>query len=86
MNVSLQNDGGKNAIFWPVIFLRKKYLEAIKIIEGHCLSSGEGYVHAEWMIGWLQLKFLKQPEKKPMNVLRKYTLFFGPQSKSRFAF
>lgn len=65
---------------------RKKYLEAIKIIEGHCLSSGEGYVHAEWMIGWLQLKFLKQPEKAYERFKKIYPILCSPQSKSRFAF
>ena len=47
---------------------------------------GESYVHAEWMLGWLRLRFLEQPEPAYAQFKKIYALVKSPQSQARFAF
>lgn len=42
---------------------QKDYQRAYEIIDGHKLTDGENYVHAEWMASWLLITFLKNPNK-----------------------
>lgn len=40
-----------------------EYKTAYNIISRHGLSAGSGYAQAEWLLGWLSLRFMKDPAK-----------------------
>ena len=40
---------------------KEDYIRAYKIIQKHGMTSGSDYSHAEWLLGWLSLRFLNQP-------------------------
>ena len=64
----------------------KQYQQAVDIIKKHQLKMGESFVHAQWMIGWLQLRFLNQPQAAFEQFKKIHGLVKTPQSQSRFAF
>lgn len=39
----------------------KDYKGAYNIIKQHRMTEGSGFVQAEWLMGWIALRFLKQP-------------------------
>ena len=39
------------------------YQEAYQLIQKHALSEGESFANAEWLSGWLALRFLHQPQR-----------------------
>jgi soluble lytic murein transglycosylase len=41
---------------------KKKYALAYKLVSGHGLSQGADFADAEWLSGWLALRFLQQPQ------------------------
>jgi soluble lytic murein transglycosylase len=64
----------------------KQYQQAVNLIKKHQLKMGESYVHAKWMVGWLQLRFLNQPQPAYEQFKKMYALVKSPQSQARFAF
>ncbi len=64
----------------------KHYRQAFAILQQHRLKEGENFVHASWMMGWLQLRFLNQPRRAFEQFKKVYPLVKTPQSQSRFAF
>ena len=40
---------------------KENYAHAYKIIKKHKMTSGSNYAHAEWLLGWISLRFLNQP-------------------------
>ena len=64
----------------------KRYKDAFEIINKHQLVSGEDYAHAEWMMGWLSLRFLKDPHKAFSTFKNLYEKVKAPISRSRAAF
>ncbi|MCK5555923.1 MAG: lytic transglycosylase domain-containing protein [Alphaproteobacteria bacterium] len=41
---------------------KRNYVRAYNIIKKHGMTSGGNYAHAEWLLGWLSLRFLNQPD------------------------
>jgi len=41
---------------------KRNYVRAYNIINEHGMTSGGNYAHAEWLMGWLSLRFLNQPD------------------------
>lgn len=41
----------------------KDYKGAYNIIKQHRMTEGSGFVQAEWLMGWIALRFLKQPSE-----------------------
>ena len=64
----------------------KQYQQAVQLIKNHRLKMGESYVHAEWMLAWLRLRFLGQAETAYAQFKKIYALVKSPQSQARFAF
>ena len=55
---------GANAISSPAAEIEKhSFARAYQIISGHGMVAGTDYSQAEWMLGWLALEFLNQPDK-----------------------
>lgn len=54
---------GEQNILARRLIEQKRYQEAYDIVHKHNLSSGEAFANAEWMAGWLSLRFLKNPEQ-----------------------
>lgn len=61
----------------------KKYKEAYTIIILHNLDKGESYATAEWVAGWLALRFLNQPQKARKHFTAMYQKVSSPLSRSR---
>lgn len=64
----------------------KRFSEALKVMQGHKLTRGENYANAEWLIGWLQLRFLNQPNEALHRFQNLYNNVGSPISKARAAF
>jgi soluble lytic murein transglycosylase len=64
----------------------KRFSEALKVMQGHKLTRGENFANAEWLIGWLQLRFLNQPNEALQRFQNLYNSVGSPISKARAAF
>lgn len=42
---------------------QKRYIEAYQIIHKHQLKEGENFANAEWLSGWISLRFLNNPDQ-----------------------
>lgn len=42
---------------------QKRYAEAYQVIHKHQLKEGENFANAEWLAGWLSLRFLNNPDQ-----------------------
>lgn len=42
---------------------QKRYTEAYQIIQKHQLKQGENFANAEWLAGWISLRFLNNPNQ-----------------------
>ncbi len=60
--------------------------EAYRIISGHKLKSGEHYANAEWLLGWIELTYLKQYEDAAKRFMNLYQSVGMPVSKARMVF
>ncbi len=63
-----------------------RYQEAYQLAAFHGLSDGQDFADAEWLAGWIALRFLQQPD----TALRHFRLLYAgvsyPVSKSRAAY
>lgn len=57
-------------MFWPMRnlivrrFLEEKaYQKAYDLVKNHGLRSGEDFANAEWLAGWLSLRFIRKPQQ-----------------------
>lgn len=64
----------------------KNYARAYAVIKDHGMTSGVDFAQAEWTAGWLQLRFLKQPDKAYQRFERMYQSVTSAVSKSRAAY
>ncbi|AZL15709.1 lytic transglycosylase domain-containing protein [Rickettsiales endosymbiont of Stachyamoeba lipophora] len=76
--------------WWPIInarardaIINKKYKIAYKLIKNHNLKPGEKYSEAEWLAGWLSLRFLNQPKEAEAHFLNFYNNVNYSISKAR---
>jgi soluble lytic murein transglycosylase len=65
---------------------KKNYAGAYKIVAGHGLTSGGDYSQAEWMLGWLSLRFLHQPDVAYRHFDNFYQAVTSAVSRSRAAY
>ena len=65
---------------------RKKYLSAYKIASQHYLKQGSKYAEAEWLSGWIALKFLNEPSRALDHFLNMAKRVHNPRSRSRAAY
>lgn len=62
---------------------QKKYNEAYDLIRHHQLTLGESYANAEWLSGWICLRFLNKPELALKHFLLLSKNIKSPISKAR---
>ncbi len=67
--------------------LREGYVsEAYQLASGHGLLHGGPYVAAEWLSGWIALRFLNEPEQARPHFLNAYGAAYYPVSRARGAY
>jgi len=64
----------------------KRFDDALRVMKDHKLTRGENFANAEWLIGWLYLRFLNQPNKALDRFQNLYSKVGSPISKARAAF
>jgi soluble lytic murein transglycosylase len=65
---------------------KRDYAGAYKIILNNGLVSGADYSQAEWILGWLSLRFLHQPDKAYQHFDNFYQAVTSAVSRSRAAY
>lgn len=64
----------------------KDYKRAYRIIKKHKLTAGADYAQAEWLLGWIALRFLHDPEDAYRRFDKLYQSVQSAISKSRGAY
>ncbi len=64
----------------------KDYHGAYNIIQKHKMSEGSGYAQAEWLLGWIELRFLKQPGKALPRFIKLHDKVNAAISKARASY
>ncbi|MDH5723727.1 MAG: lytic transglycosylase domain-containing protein [Alphaproteobacteria bacterium] len=64
----------------------KKYAQAYNVITKHMQKEGFAYAQAEWLAGWLSLRFLNQPDQAYKHFTTMYEKVSTPISKGRAAY
>ncbi len=64
---------------------KNAYLRAYKIIHGHGLIAAADYSQAEWLLGWISLRFLHQPDKAYRHFDNFYQAVHSAVSRARGA-
>jgi soluble lytic murein transglycosylase len=62
------------------------YSEAYRIVENHGLESGAKFASAEWLAGWIKLRFLDEPDEALKHFTKLEQAVSYPISKSRAAY
>jgi len=65
---------------------KKNYLVAYQLASQHYLDQGLEYVNAEWLSGWIALKFINEPKKALNHFLNMAKNADDPKSRSRAAY
>jgi len=60
--------------------------EAYRVARGHGLKSGPAFAEAEWLAGWVALRFLKDHEKAMDHFLKMFVAVKYPVSRARGAY
>ena len=63
-----------------------RYREAYQVIHRHGLIQGEKFVEAEWLLGWISLRFLNQPRQAFHHFDHLYQKVNTPYSRSKAAY
>ena len=50
-------------LYVPRALRAGNYRQAYQLVSNHGLTSGESFADAEWMAGWLSLRYLNQPQR-----------------------
>lgn len=79
--------------FWSVrhtlgrdLITAGRYPEAYQVIHRHGLKQGEKFVDAEWLVGWISLRFLKQPSQAFHHFNQLYQKVSSPYSRSKASY
>lgn len=59
------------------------YRQAYSLVSNHGLTSGEAFADAEWLSGWLMLRFLNQPQRAAEHFAHLSENVSSPVSRSR---
>ena len=62
------------------------YSEAYRIVKNHSLPEGTSYADAEWLAGWIKLRFLSEPDEALVHFTNLDKAVAYPISKSRAAY
>ena len=65
---------------------RKSYESAYLLVSKHMQKEGQPYAEAEWMAGWLSLRFLNNPTRALQHFEAMYEKVETPMSKTRGAY
>ena len=65
------------------LLFKRRYKEAFLIASSHSLKEGQSYAAAEWLSGWLETRFLKNPKGGLARFSRLYQKVKTPISKAR---
>ena len=60
--------------------------QAYEIARDHGQTEGQGYADAEWLAGWISLRFMKDADKALRHFANMYERVASPQSRSRGAY
>ncbi|OJX11001.1 MAG: hypothetical protein BGO77_01970 [Caedibacter sp. 37-49] len=63
-----------------------RYQEAYHVVQHHGLKQGEKFVDAEWLLGWVALRFLKNPGQAFHHFNQLYQKVTSPYSRSKAAY
>ncbi|MBY0281237.1 MAG: lytic transglycosylase domain-containing protein [Alphaproteobacteria bacterium] len=64
----------------------KRFQDAYKVMQDHKLLSGENFANAEWLLGWIQLRFLNQTFEAYQRFQQLFEKVKTPISRARAAF
>jgi soluble lytic murein transglycosylase len=70
-------------LYVPRALRAGNYQLAYRLVSNHGLSSGEAFADAEWMSGWLSLRFLSQPQRAAEHFAHLSENVSSPVSSSR---
>ena len=62
---------------------RKKFKQAYRLVQDHRLEKGEDYADAEWLAGWISLRFLKNKKKAVAHFSNMLEVVSSPVSVAR---
>lgn len=65
---------------------KRDWKTAYRLAKGHIQTDGFPYAQAEWMCGWLALRFVNAPEEAFAHFVRMYNSVETPISRSRGAY
>ncbi len=70
-------------LYVPRALRARNYQLAYRLVSNHGLSSGEAFADAEWLSGWLSLRFLNQPQRAAEHFVHLSENVSSPVSQSR---
>lgn len=73
-------------LYVPRALRAGNYMQAYNLVANHGLTSGESFADAEWLSGWLMLRFLNQPERAAEHFAHLSENVSAPVSRARALF
>jgi soluble lytic murein transglycosylase len=70
-------------LYVPRALRAGSYRSAYQLVSNHGMTSGEGFADAEWLSGWLQLRFLRDPARAAEHFSHLEANVSAPVSRSR---
>lgn len=70
-------------LYVPRAMRNGNYRQAYALVSNHGLSNGESFADAEWLAGWLQLRFLGSPQRAAEHFAHLSENVSAPVSRSR---
>jgi soluble lytic murein transglycosylase len=70
-------------LYVPRALRAGNYRQAYQLVTNHGLTSGEAFADAEWLSGWLSLRFLDQPQRAAEHFAHLSENVSSPVSQSR---
>jgi soluble lytic murein transglycosylase len=70
-------------LYVPRALRAGNYRQAYNLVSNHGLNSGESFADAEWLSGWLMLRFLDQPQRAAEHFAHLSENVSAPVSRSR---
>jgi soluble lytic murein transglycosylase len=70
-------------LYVPRALRAGNYRQAYQLVSSHGLTSGEAFADAEWLSGWLSLRFLDQPQRAAEHFAHLSQNVSSPVSQSR---
>ena len=76
----------ERAIIARRLIVMGSFKDAYRVANEHGLSRGVGFAQAEWMSGWIALRFLREPKAAFAHFRRMYNAVTTPISRARAAY